>query len=281
MAHQQHALLASWFCAVYFGTSFVTVEPANARHDLTSGADRLSATTTMLDLRLRSTRQRLESQPSGDSELNGAPGRQSLFYQFGNGKFAVAPQCPATSCIIAKRVGADLVGGINDLVPSDSTIFTTSSPLNQSSFFVGSSWFIVATLLLVGTALNMPCPVVLWFFGLAGFLVGGTSSVLQLSWQFQLITFATLGIALVVLWQRLDQPSRNGNDVGDQPFSSGHPHALVGRVLRLQKPVVDGIGVVTIGGTMWRVAGGNCSAGKLVKVIDAQGTLLIVNPLDV
>src|SRR5215831_12329094 len=106
MAHQQHALLASWFCAVYFGTSFVTVEPANARHDLTSGADRLSATTTMLDLRLRSTRQRLESQPSGDSELNGAPGRQSLFYQFGNGKFAVAPQCPATSCIIAKRVGA-------------------------------------------------------------------------------------------------------------------------------------------------------------------------------
>ena len=58
------------------------------------------------------------------------------------------------------------------------------------------------------------------------------------------------------------------------------PYAFVGRVLKLQKPIVDGIGMVTIGGTVWRVAGRDCPAGQRVQVVHAEGTLLVVDPLD-
>jgi membrane protein implicated in regulation of membrane protease activity len=51
-------------------------------------------------------------------------------------------------------------------------------------------------------------------------------------------------------------------------------------VLKLQKPIVDGIGVATIGGTVWRVAGRDCPAGQEVQVVHAEGTLLVVVPLD-
>jgi len=119
----------------------------------------------------------------------------------------------------------------------------------------------------------------MWFFGLAAFLVGGISSLHDLSWQSQLVTFAATGIAAVMLWQRLDRPSRDKRDFTDQPFGSREPCAFVGRVFKLQKPIVDGTGMIAIGGTVWRVAGRNCAAGKRVKVVHVEGTLLIVDPL--
>jgi membrane protein implicated in regulation of membrane protease activity len=134
----------------------------------------------------------------------------------------------------------------------------------------------MATILLLGA----PSTPVLWFFGLAAFLVGGISALHDLSWQSQLITFAGTGIAAVMLWQRLDRPSRDKSAFNNQPFGRRSPSAFVGRVLNLQKPIVDGTGVVTIGGTVWRVAGRNCAAGKRVKVVHTEGTLLIVDPLE-
>jgi len=124
-----------------------------------------------------------------------------------------------------------------------------------------------------------PGTVAFWFLGLAGLLVGGTLLLLDFTWQWQLITFAMSGIALVALWARLDRPLPDRNDLAGQPFRRG-PYAFVGCVFKLQKPIVDGSGVVTIGGTIWRVAGRNCAAGRQVKVLRAEGTLLIVDPLE-
>ena len=111
-------------------------------------------------------------------------------------------------------------------------------------------------------------------------MVGGISLLRDLSWQLQLITFAAAGIAAVMLWLRLDRPSRERNDLAGQLFGSRGPYGFVGREFKLQRPIVDGIGTVTIGGTVWRVAGEDCAAGKRVKVVHAEGTLLIVNPLE-
>jgi membrane protein implicated in regulation of membrane protease activity len=137
-------------------------------------------------------------------------------------------------------------------------------------------WFIVAAILLLAA----PGTAVLWFFGLAAFLVGGISLLRDLSWQLQLITFAASGLAAVMLWLRLDRPSRGRDHLTDQLFGSRGPYAFVGRVFRLQRPIVDGIGTVTIGDTVWRVAGDDCAAGKQVRVVRAEGTLLIVDPLE-
>jgi membrane protein implicated in regulation of membrane protease activity len=145
------------------------------------------------------------------------------------------------------------------------------------------TWFILAAILLLAVIL-IPGTVVFWFFGLAGFLVGGTMLLLDpllldFTWQWQFIAFAMSGIVLVVLWARLDRPAPDGNIRAEQPFRSG-PYVFVGQVFRLHKPIVDGIGIVTIGGTIWRVAGRNCAAGRQVKVLRTEGTLLIVDPLE-
>jgi len=137
--------------------------------------------------------------------------------------------------------------------------------------FHGWTWFIVAAILTLGA----PFAVVLCFFGLAAVLVGCISLCFDLSWQLQLIAFAVLGIISALLWQRLDRLLSDRNDL-----TGRCPHALVGRVFRLQSPIVDGTGAVTISGTLWRVAGRNCAAGERVKVVDAEGTLLIVDPLE-
>jgi membrane protein implicated in regulation of membrane protease activity len=54
---------------------------------------------------------------------------------------------------------------------------------------------------------------------------------------------------------------------------------MLGRVFQLQKPIVNGTGMLTIGGTMWRVAGPDCAAGDQVLVVHVEGTLLVVNPI--
>ena len=122
--------------------------------------------------------------------------------------------------------------------------------------------------------------VFLWFFGLAGVVVGGISLLLDVYWQAQLFAFAGSGIALAMLWQGMERPSWGGTDSSDHLLPTCRPSVLVGRVLELRKPIVDGIGMVTIDGTMWRVAGKDCVAGKRVKVIQVEGTLLIVDPVE-
>jgi membrane protein implicated in regulation of membrane protease activity len=172
------------------------------------------------------------------------------------------------------------MAGSTSLPRANTTGSSDSPPTNRSPAFGDGRLLILGAIFLLVSALT-PGTVVLWFFGLAGLLVSGTSLLLELRWESQLITFAMSGIALVVLWLRLDRPSADKNGVIDQPFGGRAPDALVGRVLRLQRPIVDGIGAVTIGGIVWRVAGTDCAAGERVKVIHAEGTLLVVDRLEI
>jgi inner membrane protein len=83
-----------------------------------------------------------------------------------------------------------------------------------------------------------------------------------------------------VLWIRLDPARRRGDDNPAPLFNDRGPGSLVGRVLQLEKPIEGGNGMVTFGGTSWRIAGKDCAAGKRVKVLRADGTLLIVDPVE-
>jgi membrane protein implicated in regulation of membrane protease activity len=122
--------------------------------------------------------------------------------------------------------------------------------------------------------------VVLWFLGLSGFIVGGTLLVIDLTWQSQLAIFATLGVTLLMIWVWLDRARRTGNDDAEPRINERGPSAMVGRVFRLEKPIRGGHGILTTGGTAWRVAGRDCAAGKQVKVRCTEGTLLLVDPVE-
>ena len=54
--------------------------------------------------------------------------------------------------------------------------------------------------------------------------------------------------------------------------------ALIGRVFTLEQPIVDGIGTVRIDDTVWRVNGPECPAGSRVRVTQADGATLAVEP---
>jgi len=139
-------------------------------------------------------------------------------------------------------------------------------------FSLGSwSWFILGVVLL---ALEMMVPgIFLFWLGIAAIVVGLISRVVVWPWQMQLIAFAACSIALIPVWRyfarRVDEPS-------DHATLNRRTDAFVGRVFTLEKPIVDGNGVVRIGDTVWRVTGPDCPAGSRVRVTRADGADLRV-----
>ena len=135
-------------------------------------------------------------------------------------------------------------------------------------------WFIAGGLLLVLEVL-VPGVFMLWL-GLAAMLVGAISILADWSWQAQFIAFAVFSVAAIPLWRRL---SMQVGTATDQPFLNRRAEALVGRILTLEKPIVDGSGTAPIGDTVWRITGPDVPAGSRVKVIGVEGTALRVEAI--
>lgn len=112
----------------------------------------------------------------------------------------------------------------------------------------------------------------LWF-GIAAVIVGVLSFFIAMSWQAQLLTFAVLSAAMVPLWRRFGRPSAGETD---KPFLNRRTAGLVGRVLTLEKPILDGVGTVKIDDTIWRVEGPDAPAGSRVRIEQADGARLRV-----
>ncbi len=132
-------------------------------------------------------------------------------------------------------------------------------------------WFIAGGLLLVLEVLA-PGVFMLWL-GLAAMLVGAISMFVDWTWQAQFIAFAVFSVAAIPLWRRL---SMQVGQATDQPFLNRRAEALVGRILTLEKPIVDGSGTIPIDDTVWRITGADVPAGSRVKVVRVEGTALHV-----
>ena len=133
------------------------------------------------------------------------------------------------------------------------------------------NWFILAAALFVLEVLA-PGVFMLWL-GLAAVVIGIVSALVMLAWQWQLISFGVLALALVPAWRhfagKVERP-------GDNPFLNRRAEGYVGRVFTLEKPIVDGAGAVRIGDTIWQVSGPDCPAGSRVRVAGADGPKLVV-----
>jgi membrane protein implicated in regulation of membrane protease activity len=115
--------------------------------------------------------------------------------------------------------------------------------------------------------------VFLFWLGLAAFLVGMLSFVIDPTWQMQILMFAVFAVAAVPLWRRMAWTKPG---ISNSPFLNKRADALVGRVFTLEKPIVDGTGTVRVDDTIWRVAGPDAPAGSRVKVVKADGARLTV-----
>lgn len=133
------------------------------------------------------------------------------------------------------------------------------------------NWFVLGAVLLAIEILA-PGTFFLWF-GLSAILVGAISVFVDWSWQAQIVLFAVLSVASVLMWRRL---GRKANEESDRPFLNRRPEGFVGRVITLEKPIVDGSGTVRIDDSVWRVRGPDAPAGSRIRVVAAEGALLVV-----
>ena len=133
------------------------------------------------------------------------------------------------------------------------------------------NWLILGVLLM-GLETFAPGVFLLWL-GIAALIVGALSFFVVSSWQSQLLVFAVLSVAMVPLWRHFGR--RNARPT-DKPFLNRRREGLIGRVLTLDKPIVDGVGTVKIDDTIWRIEGPDAPAGSRVKIEQADGARLRV-----
>ena len=133
------------------------------------------------------------------------------------------------------------------------------------------NWFIAAAALFLIEILA-PGSFMMWL-GLSAILVGVISLAFDWSWQAQVIAFAVFAVASIPAWRRF---ARNVEQPGDSPFLNRRADGYVGRVVTLEKPILDGVGTIRIDDTIWRVSGPDCPAGSRVKIARADGPDLLV-----
>ena len=135
------------------------------------------------------------------------------------------------------------------------------------------NWLILG-IVLMGIETIMPGVFMFWL-GLAALIVGILSFGVTISWQMQLVGFALLAISMVPLWRHF---AARASDRADNQFLNRRTQELVGQLVTLDTAIVNGVGTVKIGDTVWRVEGPALEAGTQVKIETADGARLRVGP---
>lgn len=137
------------------------------------------------------------------------------------------------------------------------------------------NWFILAVLLIVLETV-VPGIHFLWF-GLAAAIVGVIALAGGLAWQWQVVLFSVIAVALVFVVRRY---SRSVGMNSDAPDLNVRGAQYIGRVLTVSNDIRQGRGKVRVGDTMWNAEGEDAPVGTKVKVVGVDGTALVVERVD-
>ncbi len=92
--------------------------------------------------------------------------------------------------------------------------------------------------------------------------------------HWQILIFCAASVISLLIGRAL-WGGRSG-EAADNPFLNQRARQLVGRTFTLATPIHGGQGRITAGDGLWSVRGPDLPAGRLVRVTDAEGTVLIV-----
>jgi len=133
---------------------------------------------------------------------------------------------------------------------------------------------------LVGLEALIPGVFLLWF-GIAGLVTGLlllTPVLLvfpAVPWQGQVLLFAVLSVASIILSRRLTARDAARND---HPHLNQPAQRIVGREYTLQTPIAEGSGTLTIQDNTWIITGPDLPAGTRIRVIAVVAGELQVTP---
>lgn len=136
-------------------------------------------------------------------------------------------------------------------------------------------WWVLAVLMFILEVFS-PAAFFIWI-GLAAVIVGIVVLAIDPGWQMQVLMFAVLSIASVMLgrmWFRRN-PIKT-----DQPNLNRRGHELIGRTFTVEQAIVNSTGRVRVGDSTWKVAGPDAEVGEKVKVVDIDSAVLQVERVD-
>jgi inner membrane protein len=133
------------------------------------------------------------------------------------------------------------------------------------------NWLILAVVLLILETV-IPGVHFLWF-GIAAALIGVLALSTGIVWQWQVLAFVLLSVAVVFWVKRFVRPDVA---ISDLPDLNVRGQQYVGRSLVVEQAIENGRGRVRVGDTLWSAEGPDAPAGTRVTVTGARGTVLVV-----
>jgi len=134
------------------------------------------------------------------------------------------------------------------------------------------TWAAVALLLFAAETLA-PGAFMLWLGLAAAAVFVIVLAVPGLSLLMQVALFVVLGFVSIQVYR---QWFRGRERISDRPMLNRRADQLIGRVLPLDLPIVNGRGRVQIADAFWDVAGPDLPLGSVVRVIGVDGMTLKV-----
>jgi len=135
-------------------------------------------------------------------------------------------------------------------------------------------WMVLAVLLAAAETL-IPGAVIIWFSASAA-VIGLLLIAIPIPWQYQLIGFALLGVAALLLYRSY---RKKNPGTFEQPNLNQRGLQYVGSELVLMEPIEQGSGRAKLGDGVWKVSGPELPAGARVRVTGVNGTILTVIPV--
>lgn len=136
------------------------------------------------------------------------------------------------------------------------------------------AWAALALLLFAAEALA-PGAFMLWLGFAAAAVFIGVLLVPGIPMLAQAAAFVVLGFVSVQVYRTW---FRGRGRASDQPALNRRSAALVGRVLPLERAIVDGRGRVQIADAYWEVTGPELPAGTHVRIVGGDAMTLQVEP---
>jgi membrane protein implicated in regulation of membrane protease activity len=136
-------------------------------------------------------------------------------------------------------------------------------------------WWILAALLAAVEAVA-PGIFFIWFSAAAA-IVGLAALILPgMGWEIQVFLFAILAAVAVFVGRRFVHRRMESPD----PALNRRGERYVGRQFNLETAIVNGRGSIKVDDSVWRAEGPELPAGRRVKVVGADGTVLRVEAAD-
>jgi membrane protein implicated in regulation of membrane protease activity len=138
---------------------------------------------------------------------------------------------------------------------------------------VSTHWFWLSLGLVLGVAEMVAPGFFLMWLGLAALIVGILDYFLPITLAYQVAMFATLSVITVFAGKKFlqDNPIES-----DDTKLNDRGARLTGEVVTVVEPIINGNGRVKVGDSVWSARGVDAELGARVKVIGADGAVLLV-----